>query len=146
MDVETVKEAARLMKKASDLLSNGPLEFYLREMAATYELMMERFCPFKVGQRVQLAATPVITEKTSWGWMPYKHFIIKGHAGTVASASCGSDGFTFDVILDDQTWLDPTGTAHPVSKPSTFRFKENMLSPLPPAELARAADAGGKEG
>ena len=103
MDLDRVRKAAKMMREAQDLLSAGPLDFYLTEMAAAHELLMTRYAPFKVGDRVRLKAAPEITENVRPGWLGWKSLLVAAAAGTVVRADCGSRGFTFSVVFDADT-------------------------------------------
>jgi hypothetical protein len=130
MDIANIEKAAKLMEEAQDCLRGGPFSFYLRELAASYNLLMERFCPYKVGSRVQLAKTPNITEQTAPGWMSCRHFLVKGAKGTVNKAYCGEGGFYFYVEFDDDSWIDPhTKVVRPTENKYVFTFKEADLVP-----------------
>lgn len=92
MDLDRVRKAAKMMREAQDMLSGGPLDYYLTEMAAAHDLLMTRYAPFKVGDRVRLKAAPEIT-----GW---KSLLVAGAPGVVSRADCGSRGFMFGVQFD----------------------------------------------
>jgi hypothetical protein len=100
MDVDNVREAAKLMRKAQDMLAGGPLDYYLTEMAAAHDLLMTRYAPFKVGDRVRLKAAPEINEKVRFGWLGWKSLLLAGAPGVVVRADCGSRGFVFGVQFD----------------------------------------------
>jgi hypothetical protein len=100
MELDKVRIAAKLLTQAQDILSGGPLEYYLTELAAAHDLLMTRYAPFKVGDRVRLKAAPEITESVRPGWMHYKTLLVAGALGVVSTASCGSRGFVFDIIFD----------------------------------------------
>lgn len=124
---DRVSKAALLMDEAHELLRKGPLSFYLREMSAAYELLMSRYAPFKVGDRVKLAKTPDITPEHAPGWMSCRHFLVQGAIATVSDARCGEGGFRFDVMFDGETWLDREGVERPISEKHTFTFREASL-------------------
>lgn len=127
MNIGPVKEAAKLMREAMSHLANGPLEFYLEEMAACYDLLMTRYAPFKVGDRVELSCTPNITPQTAHGWMACKHFLVEGSKGTVREATCGSGGFRFGIVFDDDSWIDRDGKRHPVASRGMFMFSDGEI-------------------
>lgn len=131
MDIEHIKKAAAMMREAMAILSSGPLDYYLTEMAAAHELLMSRYAPFKVGDRVELAVTPTINCKTSYGWLGSKHFLKKGAKGTVIDASCGTRGFCFGVMFDDESWISPIDKTVNLTEPDKrhiFYFDERSLS------------------
>lgn len=127
MDIENVKQAATHMQKAMQLLSSGPLDYYLTEMAGAHDFMMARCCPYKIGDRVELAVTPNINERDSWGWMASKHFLIEGSPGVVMITECGSNGFKFAVVFDNETWIDREGNKQPVDRKHSYYFGEKSL-------------------
>jgi hypothetical protein len=128
MDIRNISRAADLMREAQSVLGSGPLDFYLCELAASYNLLMERFAPFKVGDRVALSRTPNITSETAPGWMSCRHFLVKGATGTVKEANCGQGGFRFGIVFDDDSWIDRNGKKQPTTSPGMFMFAEDALS------------------
>jgi hypothetical protein len=98
--IENIRKATKLMEEAFSLFSSGPFDYYLTELVASYDLLIQRFAPFKVGDRVRLRATPEINEKTRYGWLGYKGILVQGAIGTVVAAECGSKGFAFAVQFD----------------------------------------------
>lgn len=128
MDIANFKEARRLIQQGNDMLRSGSFDYYLDKMLGCYELLLDRFSPFKVGDRVILAKTPNITPEKSWGWMGSKHFLIKGAAGTVRSVSVDRDGFSFQVEFDDESFIHPfTKQVTPVTEKHTYHFGEDWL-------------------
>ncbi|MBK8810782.1 MAG: hypothetical protein IPN69_08645 [Acidobacteria bacterium] len=109
IDYQNVKKAAKMLRESMHMLGRGPLEFYLLELVAAHDLLMERFSPFKVGDRVRLTKTPDYSQAP--GWSHCSHFLIVGSEGTIQTASCGSRGFKFGVIFDDESWIDTIGHA-----------------------------------
>lgn len=132
MKVDTVRRAAVLMRQAADLLNGGPLEYYLTELAAAHDLLMDRFAPFKVGDRVKLTKSP-----DAPGWTHCRHFLVPGALGTVMFAECGSRGFMFFITFDDDSWIDETGFKRPIGtrvyreegERLNFQFGEGWLEP-----------------
>jgi hypothetical protein len=100
MDVDKVREAAKLMRRAQEILAGGPLDYYLTEMAAAHDLLMTRYAPFKVGDRVRLKAAPEITENVRYGWLGWKSLLVAGAPGVVVHTNCGNRGFVFCVQFD----------------------------------------------
>ena len=134
MDIENVKDAIDLLQKGINKLSNGPLSYYVENMVAAYDILMTRYAPFKVGDCVLLTKTPVINLSTASGWMGSKHFLVKGAAGTVATADCGTRGFKFDVIFDDESWynhVDKIYVKMAEDKRHRYCFGEDDLVKIP---------------
>jgi hypothetical protein len=140
MDIATVLRGADLIRQGMEALNSGPLEFYLNELVSAHNLLMERFAPFKIGDRVRLTRTPEITNDVCFGWIGHKHFLVEGSVGTVRDAGCGSRGFWFLVALDEQSWIHyQTGQLNvvPENERGLFEFGEHDLAPsvainLPP--------------
>jgi len=133
VDIEHVRKAAHKLKEAMDLFGRGPLDYYLSELVAAHDLLISRFAPFKVGDRVRLTKVPDF-EKAP-GWAPSKHFLVVGAHATVVNVECGSGGFRFDVLFDDESWIDtvgyqqPKGTVVPICSDNkhSFGFREGWL-------------------
>lgn len=128
LDLERILKAAAMMREATDLLSKGPLSYYLEELAASHELLMTRFAPIKVGDRVRLTRVPNF--ESAPGSVPSKHFLVVGALGTVRESSCGRRGFRFSVEFDDESWIDRAGSVIPIEPKDrhTFSFGENSLA------------------
>jgi len=90
-----------------------------------YKTELLKRLPFKVCDRVKLAKTPRITEKTAPGWLRSKHFLKKGALGTVSSIIV-CDGVNYYVKFDNETWIDGK-IERPVSDKHTYRFGEDFL-------------------
>lgn len=137
--IEDVRRAAALMREAHGLLGRGPLDYYLIELAAAYDLLMTAYAPFKVGERVALTHTPEISEKVAWGWLGAKHFLKIGAQGTVKTSGCGTGGFTFGIEFDDDTWMDRNGDKHPADTKGVYNFSARSLRSVPPEWDTRTA-------
>jgi len=78
------------MKKLKDLIKSLK-EFHVEgtmyelEKLELYKEALFAYSKYKIGDVVQLARTPVITERVSWGWLSYKDILIKGAFGIVQS-------------------------------------------------------------
>lgn len=128
MDIDRFEKGMRLMQEALTALSGGPFDYTLKCLLAARMALLTRYAPFKVGDRVALAVTPVIDEKTAWGWMSSKHFLIEGALGVVRASDVRSDGqLFFDVEFDDETWIDREGVRRPVERKHTYCFGERSL-------------------
>ena len=67
------------------------------------------FSTFKERDRVELNKTPVINEKTSWGWIGDKHFLVEGAKATVHGVEWRAKEQTFGYLIqfDQDSWIDP---------------------------------------
>lgn len=91
--------------------------------------LLER-APFKRGDVVVLTETPEINDETSWGWMPARHFLIKGAVGRVDEVTYYEESFRAGVLFDDESWIDRDGLRHPVFARSQYWFSEKWLENL----------------
>lgn len=128
MDIQNVKDGFSLIEEGMSKLSRGSLHFYLDELTACYDLLINKYAPFKVDDIVILTRTPEISNEVSHGWMGAKHFLIKGARGRIQSVSCGSRGFRFDVIFDNETFIDYlTKEPKAPTEKHCFAFGEDWL-------------------
>lgn len=85
---------------------------------------------FKVGDRVELAETPEINERESFGWLCSKHFLVEGAKATVADVGYYDGQFGYSVIFDDESWKEErTGIIHPTETKHkhTYYLREYQL-------------------
>jgi hypothetical protein len=125
-----VREGFATLKKALDILGRGPFDFYVEKLTGCYDLLIKKYAPFKVGDRVELTETPTITKSEAWGWLSAKHFLVKGAIGKVVEVDVDGDGFTAYVQFEEDSWIEGrTGRVNPT--PSTDRgnygFRERWL-------------------
>ena len=126
-DVESVRQGAKLIREGMAKLNNGPLDYYLTELTDCYQLLIDRFSPYKVGQRVMLKETPEISLEKSWGWMTGKHFLVKGSIAKVATISASGRGFSYGLHFEKETWIDREGKEQPVDRPGLYLFHEDAI-------------------
>lgn len=100
---ENFTAAMEKITEAQRLLERGPASYYVNEITGAYEYLMDRFAPFKVGDRVMLKEAPDLDFNS--GWWSSKHFLIRGALATVKTIECGPKGFTVQVIFDDESWI-----------------------------------------
>jgi len=127
---DDVREACKLLEKASDLMRGSCLQYYLDQLLQSYDLLMGTYAPFKVGDRVQLSKTPVINEKTAPGWRGSEHFLVKGAAGEVAEAECVNGKFRFSILFDQETYIHPCNKVPTTpERRGTYSFGPDYLEP-----------------
>jgi hypothetical protein len=119
----------RSLHKKLDLQSGYKME----RIVETFNSMFERFCPFRVGDRIELSYTPEITNEKSPGWRGSKHHLIEGAPGTVVSRDFVKDHFRFDVKMDLESWVpsfgDDKGRWSSVSARHTYCMYEGQIRP-----------------
>jgi hypothetical protein len=99
----------------------------IKEKLKQFKTFLETKGRFKVGDRVEIANTPVITDKIAYGWQGGKHFLVKGAKGIIGTIDYYNDHFGYGVLFDDESWKDAKGVIHPVSERSHYHFKEENL-------------------
>jgi len=92
------------IKELDKLLDRGELGFKLEQVLGSYASLFNRFCPYKVGDRVQLIEDLDIPE--GHGWYSGKHFLIKGAIATVKDVGYRNDLFSFGLEFDNESWVD----------------------------------------
>jgi len=104
-------------------------DYKLNYLIKGFREMCDRFCPYKVGDRVQLSATPEIGKGS--GWYGSKHFLVKGAAATVKSTDFNNGLFCFGLVFDDDSWVDTDGKVYPTETGKyIFIFSEKWLCPV----------------
>ena len=126
---EKILEAIDDFQSGLNKLNGGPAKYYVNKVNDQINLLFNRFCPFKEGDRVVLTKSPVIDVKTAPGWVHAKHFLIEGSIGTVTSRDADAAGFRFGVVFDNDTWFDARGVERPSESDRVFSFREDFLGP-----------------
>ncbi len=113
---DNVKEGIRLLTEGMSKLSHGPFEYYLTCLVQARDLLLTRFAPFKVGDRVAICRKLDI--KPDSAWFACLHYLKPGSIGTVHSSEVDRDGrLRFDVVFDDESWVDrDNGSVHPIEE------------------------------
>jgi hypothetical protein len=108
---ENFTKAMEKITEAQMLLQKGPCSYYVSEITGAYDYLMDRFAPFKEGDRVMLKERP---DPMPGGWAGSAHFLVRGALATVRSVDCTPDGFVIAVIFDEESWIktnwDKNGT------------------------------------
>ena len=110
------------------LLNAGEIGFMLNEVLESYASLFNRFCPYKVGDRVQLKESLDIPE--GHGWHYCRHFLVKGAIATVKKCGYRDDVFTFGLIFDDESHIHyQTGEIIPAKEDQKhlFYLSENKI-------------------
>ena len=130
MEHDDIIEGIKLIEQGLSKFQSGPIDYYLKKLFKAREVLLTRFAPFKVGDRVTLSG-PLVIEPNS-GWNHCRHFLVPGEPATVRDSDCDLDGnFRFYIEFDNETWIDPEGKVQPVSSKHVFCFFEKQLTLLP---------------
>lgn len=101
----------------------------IKKALRQFKTFLETESRFKIGDRVELSETPVITEATAHGWLCSKHFLVEGAQARVAEIDYFGNEFGYAVVFDDESWKDRDGVVHPVAEKDkhTYFFREERL-------------------
>lgn len=124
-ELQRLSEAAKDFKATIDAACGGSFKWGVEQVVSSYLSLFDRFCPFGVGDRVELTKNVPIEEGS--GWYSCRHFLIRGARGTVRSRGYSGDKFVFDVEFDNETWIDKDGIEQPILKKHVFSFNESYL-------------------
>jgi len=118
LGIKKIEEGCRL-------LSSGPANYYLQEVVGAYNYLVNRFSPFKVGDRVELAETPEIKECS--GWWSSRHFLKTGEKCKIKEIECDSNGFRYFVEFDNESWIDRSNVEYKIKDKYVYPFREKYL-------------------
>ena len=118
--LEVKTKVSELDKLLSDQYCDG-----FNPILEKYSRLFNRFCPYKVGDRVQLKNTPDIHEGS--GWQGSKQFLVKGAIATVQSCDYCKGLFVFQLVFDNESWIDMHGQIHQSDTKHTYLFSENWI-------------------
>jgi len=126
-------ELIDLMEQIKFLCGSSHNKPYFTKRIKEYiEGLFERFCPFRVGDRVVLSKTPIITKEKSWGWKGSKHFLKKGAAAVIREIDYCRGKFVYGLIFDNETWWDSTNKiARPINQKHIYTFSEDYIEKSP---------------
>jgi len=125
---ENLKEVSTLAKEFAESMqraTGNSFSWGMEQMADSYISLFERFCPYEVGDRVELLKDVPCDGS---GWYTCRHFLIRGAKATVHSRGYSDGNFTFDVIFDKESWIDDSGEVHPIeTNKHTFGIGEKYF-------------------
>ena len=126
--IEQLQDGIAKIKEGLSQFNAGPASFTMDCLFAAYHTLIDEYAHFKVGERVELKATPASAIKRESGWWHCQHFLIPGNGATVRHVKCDSKGrLRYDVVFDRETWIDIRGLEKPVSGKHAFCFFEHEL-------------------
>ena len=146
MDLTNFREGMDMIEKGMRKFQGGPFDYYLRKLTECHDLLIDKYAPFRVGDRVFLTEAPRITPDKSPGWLGCEHFLVRGAAGTVREVDVDGRGFSAAVEFDDESWIcdfgADKGKVMPIEPEArhTFHFPERMLARIP-STVAGSPDA-----
>jgi len=129
-DFEKLKtHLGSLLKEMSAIQSLSPV-YALETSIAAHDALINRYAPFKAGERVCLIGTPKLEPDD--GWYADRHFLVEGAQATVNLVECNSKGeLSFYLVFDDETWISSiTGEKHPPETKHLYGFREKWLKKI----------------
>jgi hypothetical protein len=125
-DLQDIVDYATEFKTRVERSFGGSFKWGIGEVIQSYLSLFDRFCPFEVGDQVQLKSTCHI-ENIDHGWYGCGHFMVKGATAIVKERGYTDGQFTFLIAFDVETWIDDLGEPKPVERKHVFHFGENAL-------------------
>lgn len=119
-----MKKVASLLSEARDLVSQGPLDYYLERLAEHSEALTTRFAPIKVSEKA------VICHKVecSGGWKGCEKTLAVGSVGTIRSVDYRDGSFVFDWEPDERWFKGSDGKYHKGDIRYTYSLSEKYLA------------------
>ena len=119
-DIATGLEGVRdAMNALNGVLSSGPASYYFERIIEYYKGCMAA-SKFKVGERVRL-------KEDIKDWDHCTHFLIEGAIGTVEEVDYYKGVYYYDIMFDNETWIDSKGIKQVPKTKHTFRFAQKSL-------------------
>lgn len=125
--IQRMKEAVGHIAKARDIMSQGPLDYYLGKLVEHSEALLTRFAPLKIGQPVVIVGKI----KCEGGWAGCKRTLAMGATGTVSSVDYCDGRFVFEFVPDHEYWTDRDGVEHEATVPHTYSLGDDKLAARP---------------
>ncbi|RUR74888.1 hypothetical protein PCC6912_50660 [Chlorogloeopsis fritschii PCC 6912] len=127
--LDYVLQLKEVYQKVADLEKSLPnnLGYILNSVLGSYENLFNRFCPFKVGERVVLTKTPEIDKES--GWYRGKHFLVEGAIATIKNRDYYQNKFVFYLEFENESWIDSNGEIHlyDPERRHHFAFSEDFV-------------------
>jgi hypothetical protein len=125
-----VKDLTKIYDLTEELVSlvKDETQYKLKNVLTSYCDLFERFCPYKIGDEIELIVTPEISEIVAPGWLPSKHFLITGAIGQIKSVEYRNNKFVVWVTFESESWIDSfTGEVHPNPHNYLYHFNEDQV-------------------
>lgn len=133
MDYTKAKEAFAKIESGMSTLRQGAINWYVDQLIAAYDLILNRFSPYKVGDRVTLREP----HAAPGNWQHSKHFLVPGEPATVEWIDVTREGkIAFGCVFDNETWVDEHGVKRPTSSKHAYMLFEDEICGFKPKEIA----------
>ena len=121
---QELKETFDTVKALSKKLA-GTSDWEIDQVTESFQSMFERFCPFQVGQRVELIKSLDIDPNS--GWHHSRHYLVRASPGVVAERGYYKGEFVFQVKFDLESWISRDwATKVDTVKPVLGRHTHNL--------------------
>lgn len=126
---EDIIEIVDGIKAISSKIQNST-GWKMEQILGSIRSLMDRFCPYNVGDYVELTRT--FECDRSHGWYGYKHDLVKGATAKVVSRDYDykTSKFRFYLEFDDESWIDSKGDRQSVVSKHIFNFSEDWITRL----------------
>jgi len=121
-----MRQAVEHIKTARDLMSNGPLDYYLMKLCEHSEALLTQFSPIKAGGR----AVIIREIECKNGWAGAERTLAVGAVGVVDAVDYVDGRFVFDFIPDRQWWKDDKGEWHEKDRKHSYCLSDRVLRPV----------------
>ena len=128
--LKRMQDVVQHLRKASDLMANGPLEYYFDKLVQHSEALLTKFSPIKEGEQAVIVKQPKLTG----GWAGMEHTLYRGATGRVQSVDYRDGKFWFDFVPDVEYWKDHYGNKHLSERRHAYHLSET--------EIVRCPDQG----
>lgn len=99
----------------------------LLEYYEEYRIGLLARSPAKIGDRVFLMETPVITKETANGWIGCEHFLVRGAVATIGGVDFYDGKFRFGLLFDNESYIHD-GKTILVKDKGQYWFSEDKLA------------------
>jgi hypothetical protein len=127
-EIKELYKCAEDFKNKVNRAMGGSFSWGVEQVIDSYLSMFDRFCPYKIGDRVQLKSTCKIPDSS--GWYTSRHFLTKGSKAIVRDRGYSDGQFSFFLEFDDESWIDEKGNVRPVISKHVFGFGEHSIEPM----------------
>lgn len=129
--VSRMKMAAGKLAEARDLVSQGPLDYYLNKLVEHSEALLTKFAPLKVGDRARIVAEI----KCEDGWLGCDRTLAIGQSGFVEDVDYRKGRFVVDFVPDEQWWRDGNGRWHSKDRKHRYCLSADKLERIEPPSV-----------
>jgi hypothetical protein len=134
---ESIQQLIDKICELQGLIVSGEYNYKVESVLKNHASLFDRFCPYKVGDRVALSKDLNLTQSGNPGWYGSRHFLVVGAVGTIVTADYSKNKFRFGVSFDDDSWIVDPGIVVPIpeGQRGVYALSEDVLEPFPLVSL-----------